>query len=531
MDVGSNGVVNMLEKDKVITEHLRGESKSEIARKTGLSRPTVRKYIAEYEQMGQRIKEASTLEEKEAIIIESSKKPTYDSINRKRYKITPEIEEIINECLDNNELKTKSGNRKLIMKRIDIHEHLLKLGFDVSYRSVCSYVETRVEKKKEAYIRQSYPPGISAEFDWGEVTLAIDELGGEHRMKIGVFTLKNSDYRFARLYTHENTECFLDVHRQFFEHIEGIPKEVVYDNAIVQVKRFSGGEKKPTDAVVRLSAYYGYEPRYTNYYRGNEKGHVERSVEVVRRKAYCTKQCFATIADAETALIEAVNKNNASIKQRTGISADTAFAYESEFLVPDRIPMDVSIFMKVSVNKYSLIYVDTHFYSVPDFLSEKRVMVRKYPDRIIVYYNDEFIFKTKRVLKGRNQYQIDINHYLETLKKKPGAITHSLALKQAKPWLQKVFHDYYGKKPRDFITLLKLIQKNSLHDVQVAIKKLEMKRLPVTNAYIYNELTTENVDASTPHAGYDAIQKACEEQLFIISSLYGLGGASNERIH
>jgi len=84
------------------------------------------------------------------------------------------------------------------------------------------------------------------------------------------------------------------------------------------------------------------------------------------------------------------------------------------------------------------------------------------------------LFETKRVLKGRNQYQIDINHYLETLKKKPGAITHSLALKQAKLWLQKLFHDYYGQKPRDFITLLEIIQKNSLHDVQIAIEKLKI---------------------------------------------------------
>ncbi|MCL1990893.1 MAG: hypothetical protein FWG67_08405 [Defluviitaleaceae bacterium] len=350
-------------------------------------------------------------------------------------------------------------------------------------------------------------------------------------MKIGVFSLKNSDYRFARLYTHENTECFLDVHRQFFEHIEGVPKEIVYDNALVQVKRFVGGEKKPTEAVIRLSSYYGYEPRYTNYFRGNEKGHVERSVEIVRRKAYCTQQCFATIAEAETALIKAINKNNASIKQRTGITADTAFAYESEFLMPARIPLDVSVFMEVSVNKYSLIYVDTNFYSVPDFLSEKKVMVRKYPNRIRVYYNDEFLFETKRVLKGRNQYQIDINHYLETLKKKPGAITHSLALKQAKPWLQKIFHDYYGQKPRDFITLLELIQKNSLHDVQVAVKKLEIKKLPIDNSYIYNELMDESAPISAPNEGYDAIHKACEEQLLAISSLYGFGGVSNERVH
>ena len=83
-----------------------------------------------------------------------------------------------------------------------------------------------------------------------------------------------------------------------------------------------------------------------------------------------------------------------------------------------------------TVNKYSFIYVDTNFYSVPDYLSEKKVTVRKYPQYLLVYYDYKFLFKTKR-LTGRQQYQIDINHYLKTFKKKPGAIAHSLALKQA----------------------------------------------------------------------------------------------------
>ena len=41
-------------------------------------------------------------------------------------------------------------------------------------------------------------------------------------MKIGVFTFKDSDYRWASLYTNENTELFLDIHTKFFEDIQGV---------------------------------------------------------------------------------------------------------------------------------------------------------------------------------------------------------------------------------------------------------------------------------------------------------------------
>lgn len=54
----------------------------------------------------------------------------------------------------------------------------------------------------------------------------------------------------------------------------------------VAVKRFVGRqEKEPTEALLKLSTYYGFAFRFCN---GNEKGHVERSVEYIRRKAFCS---------------------------------------------------------------------------------------------------------------------------------------------------------------------------------------------------------------------------------------------------
>ena len=47
--------------------------------------------------------------------------------------------------------------------------------------------------------------------------------------------------------------------------------------------------KKNRQALVKLSLYYGFHYRFCNPASGNEKGHVERSVEVVRRKRLPTK--------------------------------------------------------------------------------------------------------------------------------------------------------------------------------------------------------------------------------------------------
>ena len=424
------GVLTLEKKEKMIRLYLTGLSYTEIAKEIGMTRQTVSKYIKQYETDLKELESATTTQEKEQIIIRSSAKPKYDISNRQRFKLTPDVEEMINTCLLENKQKIRQGKRKLIMKNIDSYEWLISNQIDISYRSVCAYIAKQTQRSKEAFIRQAYEPGQVAEFDWGDVTLYIDELGAERRFKIGVFNLKYSDKRFAYLYSHENTEAFLDIHTRFFEEIQGVPTEVVYDNARVQVTYLAGREKQPTEAVKKLTNYYGYAARYTNPYSGHEKGHVERSVELIRRKAYRKCHRFKTIADAVTALLDATTRENQKVKQQTNQSADAVFAQEQKHLLPYRVPLDTYLTSTYKVNKYSLIHVDSNFYSVPDYLVGKEVTVRKNIQQIKVYYQDRFLFKAKRLI-GRHQYHIDIHHYLATLKKKPGAIAHSLAQKLA----------------------------------------------------------------------------------------------------
>ncbi|MTN61724.1 IS21 family transposase [Turicibacter sanguinis] len=516
-------MLTLEKKEKMIRLYLTGLSYTEIAKEIGMTRQTVSKYIKQYETDLKELESATTTQEKEQIIIRSSAKPKYDISNRQRFKLTPDVEEMNNTCLLENKQKIQQGKRKLIMKNIDIYEWLISNQIDISYQSVCAYIAKQTQRSKEAFIRQAYEPGQVAEFDWGDVTLYIDELGADRRFKIGVFNLKYSDKQFAYLYSHENTEAFLDIHTRFFEEIQGVPTEVVYDNARVQVTYLAGREKQPTEAVKKLTNYYGYAAHYTNPYSGHEKGHVERSVELIRRKAYSKCHRFKTIADAVTALLDATTRENQKVKQQTNQSADAVFAQEQKHLLPYRVPLDTYLTSTYKVNKYSLIHVDSNFYSVPDYLVGKEVTVRKNIQQIKVYYQDRFLFKAKRLI-GCHQYHIDIHHYLATLKKKPGAIAHSLALKQATPWLQNIFQTYYNTNPRDFIYLLTIIEQNSLETIQFAIEWLQRQGLPIQNNQIVNYLVNLNSKPSGSKDLLEApIEQACYHQLSEISSIYSQG--------
>jgi len=74
---------------------------------------------------------------------------------------------------------------------------------------------------------------------------------------------------------------------------------MVYDNARVMVAKFVEiSEKEPTEALLKLSLYYGFRFRFTNTYQAHEKGHVERSVEYLRRKIFSKRDTFASFGEA-----------------------------------------------------------------------------------------------------------------------------------------------------------------------------------------------------------------------------------------
>lgn len=510
-----------MQKDEIIRLYLQGFNISEIERETGITRPTIRKYVNEYEYYQQAIKEAKTDEEREELIIQSNAKPKYDTSNRKRYKVTDELIERVEELLKKNQLLQRAGKRKLMMKKVDIHDIVIRDGFDISYRRICQLIDELSPKYKEAYIRQEVDPGEVAEFDWGEVTLSIKEMGGERRFRIAAFALKNSDQLWANLYPLENTECFLDAHANFIEEIDGVPQEIVYDNARVQVRQFVGNEKKPTEALQKLSNYYGFKYRFTNFYAGNEKGHVERFIEVIRRKAFCEVQCFDFFADAVAALKIALNDLNNKPKARTGKSANEAFEIEKQYLQPARIRLDVGVLETRKVNKYSFIYVDSNFYSVPDYLVGKEVTVKKYPFTIKVYYQDKYLLTLKRIY-GRNEYKVDMLHYVRTIKKKPGAIRNSLALKQSSTRLQHIFNQYFTTKPKEFIELLLLIDKYSLESVLKVVDKLEEQGFNVEVSIIENHLLDhkQRLDIQQDKPYLETIEEQCMNQLKEISRIY-----------
>jgi len=70
-------------------------------------------------------------------------------------------------------------------------------------------------------------------------------------------------------------------------------------------------------------------------------------------------------------------------------------------------------------------------------------------------------------------WNIQIEHYLKTLKKKPGAIHSSTAMQQMNPKRQSIHNKYYTTNPKDFIDLIEIISENGLGKIEESISELE----------------------------------------------------------
>ena len=467
-------MVKLKQKQRIILSHINGKSNRNIAAELHMSKDTVNKYVNEYEQQKMQLllmnPEADTEELIQAIV----EKPKYNSGNREPVKVTPDIMEAIEECLKINEKRRANGMSKQQMKKIDIHAYLVnKKNFDISYSTVKRLTKSIEDRHREAFIRQEYEYGDICEFDWGTVKLDIGD-SGYKAYQMAVFTPAKSNYRYGMLFRNQDTSAFQESHAEFFKHCKGNHKVLVYDNMRVAIKKFVGlNEKEPTKALTELSIYYGYTFRFANIACGNEKGHVERSVEYVRRKVFSGPGCdkFDTLEDANRfLLINCMSLNSRPIYNGT-IPAEV-FKKEQKHLLPHLPKFESCMYSDNRVDKYSTIMICQNHYSVPDTLVGKMVNVKTYTNKIIVYYDNSIIAVHERSFKCHD-WKIDIRHYLRTLHKKPGALQGSTALLQADTKIKYIYENYYINDAKTFLQILEIIYEKGTDEVAYALKKLE----------------------------------------------------------
>jgi len=506
----------MYTKQEIILQFYReGKSQRSICKALGISRKTVQKYISDYATSS-----SSPSQETVSLNEYLTKTPAYNAENRGKRRLTNEIQQAIDNLLQLNEDNKQQGLVKQLLKKCDIFDQLQSEGFSIGYTSVCNYIKDKKQaatKPQEAYIRQLYAPGSVCEFDWAEVKLRIN--GELCRYQLAVFTSAYSNYRYARLFSRQDTLSFMEAHIAFFDLLGYVYQELVYDNMRVAVARFVGKhEKQPTDALLQLRGHYGFTHRFCNVRRGNEKGHVERSVEYVRRKSLSLKSTFDDLDQANAWLYRRVDQLNSSIQQLSGKTAIELLDEEKCFLRPSPLKLTCAEQAQLRVDKYSTVSYKTNRYSVPDHLVGEFVDVRVMSQELFFYHKNTKIATHSRSY-GKHDWLVSIDHYLDTFKKKPGALAGSLALASC-GYLKGLYEEYFQDQPKDFIHLLSFCKENKVSDAVLEESVQRLLRSGVRTPEAEKLMALLGNKAESDATAYSSsISEAARNQLLQISYL------------
>ena len=236
---------------------------------------------------------------------------------------------------------------------------------------------------------------------------------------------------------------------------------MVYDNMKVAVTIRTGRQgrpavKYPTKAMQRLSLYYKFEERFCNARSGWEKGSVERSVEIVRHAAFVSRQSFETLDAAQNWLDRILHKIN-STSGITGISdsqKQERIRADLYCLQPAPQPMGCFEAEEHTPDSYGTINVDYNNYSVPEGLVGSSVLARVYSGHIAIYHQGRRVADHVR-LEGKGGWSMQLEHYLGTFLRKPGALDNSTAMRQVPAELAELYRIHFCPgRQREFIRFM-----------------------------------------------------------------------------
>jgi len=314
-------------------------------------------------------------------------------------------------------------------------------GAEVAESSVRNLVaRLRVEiagQYRDVAVPQTHPPAEEAEVDFGEFTAVIAGVV----MKLFMFCLRlsHSGKAVHVAYANQSQESFLDGHVRAFEALGGVPVGMIrYDNLKPAVIRVAlGRERFEHPRFIALRSHYGYDSFYCipGKEGAHEKGGVEGEIGRFRRRHLTPVPHVGSLAALNEALAAADARDDA---RRIGARAETvgaAAARELPLLRPLPVEVfDVAATLSCRVDAKARVCVRQSYYSVPARYAGRRLEVRLGATTIRVLdpsAGGKVVAEHTRSLhKGTEDLVLD--HYLEVLTRKPGALAGSTALVTAR---------------------------------------------------------------------------------------------------
>ena len=286
----------------------------------------------------------------------------------------------------------------------------------------------------QVMVPQTHPPAEEAEVDFGEFCASI----AGQLMKLYMFCMRlsHSGKAFHFGYANQTQESFLDGHVRAFEAFGGVPTGMVrYDNLKPAVIRIAlGRERFEHPRFVAMRSHYGYDSFFClpGVEGAHEKGGVEGEIGRFRRRHLTPIPHVGSLAALNAALAAADARDDARRMVGRAETVGEAAARETPLLRP--LPaetFDVALALSCRVDAKARICVRQSYYSVPARYAGRRLEVRLGATSLTVYDGARRIAEHARSLHKYSE-DLMLDHYLEVLSRKPGALPGATALAAAR---------------------------------------------------------------------------------------------------
>jgi transposase len=335
--------------------------------------------------------------------------------------------QVIDEILiaDREAPRKQRHTARRIWQRL-VEEH----GAVVSERQVSRYVHDKRRELGdvgEVFVPLISDAGVEAEVDWGEATVL---LRGEP-VVVHLFEMRAcfSGAAFVIAFQDETQQAFLEGHVRALEWHAGVFDLIRYDNlksAVVRVLR--GRRRVESDRFVGLRSHYRFESSFC--LPGQQGAHVEGEVGRVRRRHLVPVPEVGSLEELNELLEEACWAD--LDRTITGQTETVGERRDRERLLLGTLPKEPYPTWEEAtprVDAKALATVRTNRYSVPARLAGRKIRARVGASEISFWHDGKQVARHER-LSGKHQISAQLDHYLDLLRRKPGALARSLALRQ-----------------------------------------------------------------------------------------------------
>jgi len=352
---------------------------------------------------------------------------------RSRPAIDPYVEVIDSWLLADREVPRKQRHTaRRVWQRL-VAEHQAT----VSEVTVSRYVaRRRVElglDRVEVAVPQTHPPGAEAEVDFGEFYAYL--AGVWIKLWMFVMRLSHSGRAFHVAFATQAQEAFLEGHVLALEHFGAVPARIRYDNlkpAVVRVLR--GRDRAESERFVALRSHYGFDGFFCMPGKdgAHEKGGVEGEIGRFRRRHLVPVPHVASLAELNRLIAAGDSLDDTRVITGRPVCVGDAFAAELPHLLPlPDEPFDAARLVEARVDHRARVSVRQCYYSVPVRYAGRRLPVRLSATTVEILDGPRVVAHHERAA-GKYVEVLTLDHYLEVLMFKPGALPGATALAQAK---------------------------------------------------------------------------------------------------